>query len=315
MPAFHVQRSLEVGADPATCHAFVREFRNWPQWSPWLIADPDGALDFGDDGRGYSWKGPVAGEGSMEVVGEEVPARIDYALEFRKPFRSEASVRLAFEEAGGSTRITWTMDGALPLPLFWMKRIMTTFIGMDYERGLTMLKDRIETGTVPSALHFAGIGEFAGFDYAGLRTTASIADVAKSMERQWEALKREAEESGIEATGPPFAIYHVWKPTRDLVDYTLGFPVERPTPGQGGLHFDQIPACRTYQIRHTGPYRHLGNAWASGMMHVRAKRFRTRRGFPPFEIYESDPEATPENDLVTEIHMPAREASSGGPTR
>jgi hypothetical protein len=55
-----------------------------------------------------------------------------------------------------------------------------------------------------------------------------------------------------------------------------------------------------------GAYRHLGSAWSAGMMRERAKVFKSAKGHAPFEVYMSDPATTPEADLVTEIHFPAR---------
>ena len=64
--------------------------------------------------------------------------------------------------------------------------------------------------------------------------------------------------------------------------------------------------CEVYRIKHTGPYRYLGNAWASGIMHARNTQFRQNRAVHPFEIYENDPAEVPEGDLVTVVHFPAK---------
>lgn len=42
------------------------------------------------------------------------------------------------------------MDGKLPYFMFFMVKMMKNWIGMDYERGLAMLKEFIETGEVIS---------------------------------------------------------------------------------------------------------------------------------------------------------------------
>jgi hypothetical protein len=51
------------------------------------------------------------------------------------------------------------MDSKQPFFQFFLKGMMTSLIGMDYERGLRMLKDYVETGSVPSTLEFPGIQE------------------------------------------------------------------------------------------------------------------------------------------------------------
>ena len=51
---------------------------------------------------------------------------------------------------------------------------MTTFIGMDYERGLAMLKDYAETGKVPSNLEIKQESDYTGCDYVGIKTDCAI---------------------------------------------------------------------------------------------------------------------------------------------
>ena len=48
---------------------------------------------------------------------------------------------IAIAETRLSRVVVCPMRGALPWFLFWMRPAMETFIGMDYERGLKMLKD------------------------------------------------------------------------------------------------------------------------------------------------------------------------------
>ena len=74
----------------------------------------------------------------------------------------------------------------------------------------------------------------------------------------------------------------------------------------GEIIHGEIPSCTAYVVKHTGAYRHLGNAWAAGIMHGRAKEFVTDKTVPMFEIYENDPEETPESKLVTYVHIPAK---------
>jgi len=49
---------------------------------------------------------------------------------------------------GDQTKVTWTMNGCVPIFLFFMIGMMKAWIGMDYERGLMMLKELAEKGKV-----------------------------------------------------------------------------------------------------------------------------------------------------------------------
>ena len=141
MPTFDVSRSTVINASPAEVFAEVREFKNWPKWSPWLICDPQARLTFSDDGRRYDWEGPVSGSGFIEVTDEKEGSAIDYALTFLKPWKSTNTVGFRFSGRDGGTEVTWTMTGELNLfmrimGIFWP---MDKMVGPDFEKGLDQL--------------------------------------------------------------------------------------------------------------------------------------------------------------------------------
>jgi DNA gyrase inhibitor GyrI len=199
------------------------------------------------------------------------------------------------------------MDSSLPFFMFFFKRMMEGFIGMDYQRGLGMLKDYVESGSVPSALEFQGQSAFTGFNYVGVKSQCALEAVGPAMESDMGKLGSWIKEAGVEPAGMPFSIYHKWNIVKGTTDYTLGVPLkEVPASLPAEFVSGAIPSGAVYKVKHTGPYRHLGNAWAAGMMHGRSKQFRQNRGVDPFEIYESDPQETAEHELVTVVHFPAK---------
>ena len=68
----------------------------------------------------------------------------------------------------------------------------------------------------------------------------------------------------------------------------------------------ELPKFSAYTIRHTGPYHYIGNAWAAGMMHQRAKKFKPSRKLSPMEIMYNSPMNTPPNELISEILFPVK---------
>jgi hypothetical protein len=216
-------------------------------------------------------------------------------------------VRFTFAEKDGGTEATWTMDGSMPWFLFWMTSMKTALIGMDYERGLSMLKDVLETGSVPSKLEFLGKTSSPGFNYVGVRTSCARVDIGEAMAADFKNLGEHIEQKTFTPAGPPFSIYHKWDVAKGRADYTLGFPVEKLSAEVGnGLVSGGIPACDVYTIKHTGPYRHLGNAWSSGMIHGRNGVFRQDKSIAPFETYENDPSEVRSEEIVTIVRMPAK---------
>jgi len=307
MPKFHVSRSIEINAPPQNVHAIVRDFRQWPSWSPWLVCEPDCTLEFAEDGKSYRWDGEVIGSGEIRVTEDDAPRHIDYRIAFHKPWKSVATAGFSFVETNGGAEARWTMDGSLPFFLFWMKSMMTSVIGMDYERGLAMLKDYAETGSVPSKLEFPGRQAVPGCRYLAVRNRCLIAGIGAAMEGDFARLHDWFCKNDTKPAGNPFSIYHKWDHNRDSTEYSLGFPVsDPPADPPSGFITGERPACNAYAVTHTGAYRHLGNAWAAGYAHARARRFALNRKIPPFEIYASDPREVPEPETVTAVYLPAR---------
>ncbi len=306
MPAITAERSIIINAPRGQVYATVRDFRQWPAWSPWVILEPEARLTFSNDGRRYDWAGDVVGAGNIKVVDEQEGVFIDYELTFLKPFKSTARVRMAFANAVDATKVTWRMDSSLPFFLFFMVKTMNAMIGMDYERGLQMLKRFIETGSRQCQLEILGRESFSGFSYLGLRVQCAISDVGPSMETHFAELTRKFDEAGLKPSGAPFSIYHKWDMGKGRVDYTLGFPVEGVNGNApAGVLAASLPDIEVYTIKHTGAYQLLGNAWSAGMCRQRARQFRCGK-LPPFEVYHNDPRETKEDDLITTVHLPLK---------
>jgi uncharacterized protein YndB with AHSA1/START domain len=307
MPKFEVEKSRRIEAPAERVWPHVREFENWPAWSPWLNAEPDCKLDYRADGRGYTWKGEIVGSGEIEVLGEEPGRSLDLRLTFLEPWKATNRTSFRLDEGDGTTEVTWDMTGSLPFFLFWMKKMMSAWVGTDYERGLAMLKDVVETGGNPSRLEFPGTSSLPGRAYVGVRSTCPMGAMPKQMEADMAKLHEGLTGAGLEATGAPFSIYHKFSPVKGEVSYTIAVPVaEAPSSVPAGLVAGSQPDLQAYVVRHVGPYRHLGNAWSAGMMHARAKVFRQDKSVEPFEIYENDPTEVPESDLVTLVHFPVK---------
>lgn len=308
MPLVHVERSARIDAPRGQVYATVRDFRQWPLWSPWLICEPDCPLEFAKDGRSYAWDGKFIGAGKIEVLDESEGVFIEYRLTFLRPWKSVSSVKLLFANAGDESKVTWIMDSKLPFFLFWMKRTMAAMISMDFDRGLRMLKELVERGEVRSRLDVIGRGDFAGFTYWGIRNRCEFKDIGVYMENDFKQITDKMKQAGVEPAGPPFSLYHEWNLPLGEVDYTLGFPLAAAAAANPpeGVDQGEMDDCAVFSVKHTGPYHHLGNAWAALMTRKQAKVFACQKGATPFEIYHNDPEGTPDDQLVAVVHMPVK---------
>lgn len=307
MPKMHIRKSIQIKAPAEKIFNKLNDFNHWTAWSPWLIQDPEAKVAVGDDAKYYEWEGPRVGSGNMTITGEKANEWIDYDLLFLKPWKSKAKVRFEIKPQSEGAEVAWLMDSSLPFFLFWMKKMMTALIGMDYQRGLNMLKDYIEDGEVRSKLDFKGESSYPGCTYIGIKTNCDMAAIGSKMEEDLGKLGGFLCDREDLIAGQPFSIYHKWDMVNNKVSYTSGIPVKKvPEDLPAGMFSSAIPATKVYTIAHTGPYLHLGNAWTTLYNLQRNKVFKQNKKVHPFEVYISDPEKVAENDLVTEVHFAAR---------
>ncbi len=307
MPKMHVEKSILINSSPESIFELLSNMEKWSGWSPWLIMEPEAEVKVADDKRSYSWEGDRIGSGSMKIIGEKHPNSIDYDLEFIKPWRSKAKVNFSIEAQGNETKVSWSMDSSLPFFLFWMKKMMEGFVGMDFQRGLFLLKDLVEDGEVHSKLVFAGIEEYEGCEYVGIRKETTMEKVGSDMSKDFDRLNEWAKENKDRLTGNPFSIYHKWDMKNGKVAYTSGFPIKEASESiPEGFVTGNIPKTKVNTVEHIGPYKHLGNAWGTQYSMQRSKAFKQNKKIHPFETYRNMPGEVPDNELHTRIHFPVR---------
>ena len=302
MPKIHVTRSITINSTVDKLFSKLNDFNEWPAWSPWLIMEPGVEVNVADDAKYYEWKGNRVGEGNMSITKEEKNKSIEYDLTFLKPWKSKAVTKFELAKERNATKVTWVMDSSLPFFMFWMKKMMEAFIGMDYDRGLNLLKDVLEKGEVESKLEFREESEFPGTKYVGIKTTCSIPDLGNKMEEDFGKLSAFIETNKELATGEMYSIYHDFNMVKEKAIYTACTGVTSiPENLPNGLFSGEIPATKLYTLRHIGAYHHLGNAWSTLYTMHRGKEFKTVKGIHPFEHYINDPKKTPEKDLITDV--------------
>ncbi len=309
MPAYHVQRSLLIHAEPSTVFDTVADYGTWSKWSPWLTIDKEAVVKVTDDPRSlksvYSWDGEFVGAGEIEHVELNRSRSISDEIRFTKPFKSKSDVSFEFEPAAGGTKVTWHMKGRLPWFMFWMKSNMQTFIGMDYERGLRMLKEFIETDNVLSDSVVVGVESFESRDVFGARSSAPTNDVGPTMNAAMMKVESskgsEADWAGVEC----ISVYHPCDLKIGRFDFTVGYTVENPQTAPDGLEHCHIPGGQALHIRHTGSYDNLGNAWSGAHQYARYRKIKLAKR-AAFEIYRNSPDTTAAEDLITDIYIPLR---------
>lgn len=312
MPKLHLSRSIEINGDLETIYQMVADYNTWPTWSPWLLADPDAIVEqFGDPGSqasGYRWDSGVVGKGQMQHLELASPSSgnpepsIHAKLVFISPWKSEGDVRFHFKRVAADTvEVSWQMDSSLPWFMFPFAGMMKSLVSMDYDRGLTMLKDYVETGNIPSSCQFIGETEHGPYQVVGLRDTCTLQEVGEQMGKTIERVKQQLPPSLDPSKQQWVALYHKFKVRKQIFDYSCGIilPPDQPVPA--GLNTYSIPHTKAYQITHHGNYAHLGNAWSAGMQQMRSNQLKPNYKVPAMEIYRNNPEDTDPNEMLTDV--------------
>lgn len=298
MPKINVRRSITINKPVSEVYNTLSDFNNWHPWSPWLISEPEAKVKVSENNKFYEWEGKVVGSGQMRIMEEKENQEIHIDLTFLKPWKSHAKTSFFFEDKGGSTQVDWTMDSSLPFFMFWMKKLMTEMIGMDYDRGLMMLKEYVEEGKVSSELNVLGEGSYPNKNFIGIKRTVSMKDVGETMEQDYKRLMPYVMESySDKVDGNAFSIYHKWDPVKKIVEYTACVPVKENIPLESGMISGNYPGGKMFSCEHTGPYRYGGNPWSAMYGRKMSKVFKENKKIHPIEEYLNSPTNTPENEL------------------
>lgn len=308
---FNVERSTTINADLATVKSHILDFNKWNGWSPWTIAEPDCPITPegtpGEVGHAMSWDGKIIGAGKNTLTKKE-DHRLDYHLDFFTPYKSQAESFFTFKEQGGSTEVTWGLESSMPFFLFFMIPKMKAWIGMDYDRGLRMLKEVCEKGSVNATTSNKGVVDLDGFSYVGIKRTVPMSDIGPTMiedfktiindvvkkrgiaAQHWVSLYPKMDMKNMQMT------YIAAVSDENLKDVDLGSQYERGTVASG----------KALEILHEGSYDFLGNAWSMGMMYLQANKNTIKQGDIPFEYYRNSPMEVAPEELKTSIYFPLK---------
>ena len=309
MPAYHVEKSITIDAPVEKIRTFIEDFHHWPTWSPWLRMEPGCKVEYygtaSQNDHGYKWDGEVIGAGYIDLESTD-DDKIRMDLNFTRPFKSNAKVLFTLKVLGeNQTQVSWRMDSKMPFFLFFMIGTMKVMIGMDFEKGLRMLKEYVETGKVNSKAEYKDIVDLPEIHFVGVQDSCTMDQIGESMKRTLPAAHEMATKNGMEVVGPIGTIYDKVDLKAQEMTYTAFAPVKSIKPVEGGVS-GTMGGCKALKVIHTGSYHHVGNGWGMLMSYQRGRKHKQIKKQPAFEVYVNDPCEVPESEIVTEIFMPIK---------
>jgi len=143
---YSLERSIVINAKPADVHKVVGDLARWEDWMPWKESDPSIHVTLGDKttgvGASQKWTSKD-GAGSLVFTASDKDKGVEYDMTFGE-WTSKGAVR--YEEVGKSTKVTWSMKGAIDTPVIggYMALLMPQMISGQFDKGLQNLKRAVE---------------------------------------------------------------------------------------------------------------------------------------------------------------------------
>lgn len=105
---------------------------------------------------------------------------------------------------------------------------------------------------------------------------------------------------GEEPSGPPYVGY--FNMDMQNLDIEIGFPIDKPMPGEEEIQPGEIPAGPAVACLNTGPYDQLERAYQA--MNQRIEATGKKPTGTVYEFYLNAPDEVPAEELQTRILMP-----------
>lgn len=315
--SMNLERSIMIQKPVEEVYKKASDFNIWNVWSPWLCIEPNcqykATGSAGTLGHKQEWDGKFIGSGQMHIIQALPNKQVDFELMFLKPWKSQAKTSFLFEAHGNQTKMTWTMQSSLPIFMFFFKKLMTALIGSDYQRGLSMFKEYLETSRVPSKIENKGVVEQKSFSCIGFRETCSLEDMAPSMAKNFSKLHEMGSVNKLHPK-PDFSlsIYHNYDFVKKTCDYTAAIAYTDDAKLNGyelntpGLIRSSYSVHKALKVDFWGAYRFLGNAWSAIMSYQRGLKLSHKKSLPMYEIYKSMPNEVGEDKAHTELYLPIK---------
>ena len=136
-----------------------------------------------------------------------------------------------------------------------------------------------------------------------LKTEAKVEEIPEFLGRAYTETAKQAQTSGVEIAGPPFARYERLNGPERGFAIEAGFPVSRAVDGSGDVEASALPCGPAAATWHIGPYDTMQPTYAAVMTWIEAQG-ATPSG-TPWEVYYSDRSTEPDpSTWRTEIIWP-----------
>lgn len=309
----NIARSIKINKSPTEIYNIVSDLSQWNHWSPWIHLEPESKTQLSGSarqiGQSQTWEGAVIGSGKMTLQQLTPNQNVEIKLEFFKPWKSLATVYFDLSKTSSDeTLVTWKMESSLPFFMFFFKNQMMAYLSSDFDRGLRMLKEFAETGTVLSRSRYLGIKEIKGFQIVAKRSTCAMADLSKGMSADFQQMMELMNKKELNTPQMALSLTHKFDMVKGICEYSAAYQYKTNESVKTPPNYYRLDVGdhKAIAVEHLGAYRHLGNPWGMAMSYLRAKKYKMRKDITMYEMYITMPQNTSEKDTVTQIFIPIK---------
>jgi hypothetical protein len=147
-----VERAATVNAPAEKVFPLINDLHAFNGWNPFAKQDPGMTLDYSGPAAGkgaaFTFGGGSGGKGRIEILDSVPASKVEMRLAMFSPMEADNRVNFTLRPEGNATRVSWTMEGGVPL----VAKVMHLFINIDrmvggtFEQGLAELKATAERG-------------------------------------------------------------------------------------------------------------------------------------------------------------------------
>lgn len=309
---FEFNRSRTIQAPVSVLFKKVNDFKNWPQFSPWLEQEPNANLTYGETtsgmGANYSWEGAVLGEGSMETLTVNDNSSISQHISFVKPYKSESDIYWKFEPSEEGTKVTWGMKGEQD----FMTKMYTVFAGSiekntapDFDRGLFKLDSVVTADMRKYSITVNGITQHGGGYYLYNTTSCKLDDVENNIQEMLPKVTDFLNKNNIKPAGAQFVEYIKWDEANNAAIISCCVPTtEKIVTTDNNILTGQLLPFKAVKTTLKGNYSNLKEAWDKAKRYIPENGLEFAENGPLLEVYTTDPVNHPNPaDWVTEIYI------------
>lgn len=302
-----IEKSIEVNLTVDEMMKILSDLSTFRTWSPWSCLDDNTKIEIGGTqntiGHFQTWESEFTGSGKMTIV-NITPSRIDFDLEFFKPFKTKSKTWFQLKANNTATTITWVMESKLSIFMIFFKKMMSAYLGNDFDRGLTRLKEFAETGKVDCVLSDVIKVEQPEIFYIGEHHQCRFSDLKIKMNQSFDKIMKDIESRKIPIPNGFVSIYHKVDPINGLCDVTTSVFYYQKENDVPGYENKTLPKHNALRVNLSGPYVHLPSAWGKISVFQRVKKFDLNKPVPMYEIYHNSPKMVEPKDVLTEIRLP-----------